>query len=200
MSCVGALLLGNLGQGLKRTHDTVQLACSLPPGPQLLLAHRLLLQLHMHQIHMCRHSPLPQVVKELRTEYGAAVAQTSDRMACLLAAYPLTSVRALLSNTTRAAAAAAGSGGLTPAQQQLAMERAAEPLLASLKEAFLNLKMALDSRVFVACGRGLWDFVAKQLFEFVECLQVRGSCTAVAAVFLAPAVLDALPAALIASC
>lgn len=42
-----------------------------------------------------------------------------------------------------------------------------------LEECLANLQAALDSRVFVAVGRGLWDFIGRQMYDFIEQLQVR---------------------------
>ena len=35
----------------------------------------------------------------------------------------------------------------------------------------MGLTRSLDSRVYVALGRGLWDFTAKEIFDYVEGLQ-----------------------------
>lgn len=43
-------------------------------------------------------------------------------------------------------------------------------------EALAALRGALDARVFVATGRALWDYVGKDLYEFVEGLQVWKAC------------------------
>ena len=46
----------------------------------------------------------------------------------------------------------------------------------------MGLTRSLDSRVYVALGRGLWDFTAKEIFDYVEGLQegkenpARASC------------------------
>ena len=34
-----------------------------------------------------------------------------------------------------------------------------------------SLTAALDGRVYVAVGRGLWDFVAKEIYDYVDSLQ-----------------------------
>ena len=35
----------------------------------------------------------------------------------------------------------------------------------------LGLTRLLDARVYVALGRGLWDFTAKDVYDYVESLQ-----------------------------
>jgi hypothetical protein len=46
------------------------------------------------------------------------------------------------------------------------------PLLRSISMMLTALRGALDARVFVASARALWDCVGKELFEFVDALQV----------------------------
>ena len=45
------------------------------------------------------------------------------------------------------------------------------PVLEAMEEVVLALTRALDGRVYVALGRGLWDFTAKEIFDYVESLQ-----------------------------
>lgn len=45
------------------------------------------------------------------------------------------------------------------------------PVLEAMEEVVLALTRALDGRVYVALGRGLWDFTAKEVFDYVESLQ-----------------------------
>jgi hypothetical protein len=40
-----------------------------------------------------------------------------------------------------------------------------------MEEVILGLTRTLDGRVYVALGRGLWDFTAKEIFDYVESLQ-----------------------------
>jgi len=112
-----------------------------------------------------------QVVKELRTEYAAAVGSCAERISLGLASNQATSVRSILAAAKHAVATA----GANPSamQQQAMMEGLAEPMFRCLEECFANLQAALDSRVFVAVGRGLWDFIGRQLYDFIEQLQVR---------------------------
>ena len=44
-------------------------------------------------------------------------------------------------------------------------------MLEKVEEVVLGLTRLLDSRVFVALGRGLWDFTAKDVYDYVESLQ-----------------------------
>jgi hypothetical protein len=112
-----------------------------------------------------------QVVKELRTEYAAAVGACAERVSLGLASSSSTSVRAILAAAKQAVAAA----GANPSalQQQAMMEGLAEPLFRVLEECLSNLQAALDARVFVAVGRGLWDFIGRFMYDFIEQLQVR---------------------------
>jgi len=45
------------------------------------------------------------------------------------------------------------------------------PVLEAMEEVILGLTRTLDGRVYVALGRGLWDFTAKEIFDYVESLQ-----------------------------
>eukprot|EP00879_Flechtneria_rotunda_P010355 GHRR01010828.1.p1 GENE.GHRR01010828.1~~GHRR01010828.1.p1 ORF type:complete len:675 (+),score=226.68 GHRR01010828.1:2579-4603(+) len=110
-----------------------------------------------------------QVVKELRTEYSSAVASTCQRMAAALAASPATSIYTIL-NQAKVAAAQTGQN-LTPMQQAAMIESLSHGLFSCLRDLLSNLAAALDSRVFVATARGLWDFIGRDLLEFVENLQ-----------------------------
>lgn len=118
-----------------------------------------------------------QVVKELRTEYSSAVASTCQRMSAALSANPATSIYTLL-NQAKVASAQAGPN-MTPMQQHAMIESLSHGMFACLNEVLCNLAAALDSRVFVATGRGLWDFIGRDLLGFVENLQVgRAACHA----------------------
>ncbi|WIA31955.1 hypothetical protein OEZ86_002812 [Tetradesmus obliquus] len=110
-----------------------------------------------------------QVVKELRTEYSSAVASTCQRMSAALSANPTTSIFTLL-NHAKAASAQAGPN-MTPMQQHAMIENVSAGMFTCLSEVLTNLAAALDGRVFVATGRGLWDFIGRDLLEFVENLQ-----------------------------
>lgn len=112
-----------------------------------------------------------QVVKELRTEYSSGVASTCQRMASSLACNPTTSLFTLLSQAKVACAQAGNS--MTTMQQASMVESLSQGLFNCLADVLGNLAAALDSRVFVAMGRGLWDFIGRDLLKFVENLQVR---------------------------
>ena len=45
------------------------------------------------------------------------------------------------------------------------------PMLERVEEVVLGLTRLLDARVYVALGRGLWDFTAKDVYDYVESLQ-----------------------------
>ena len=63
------------------------------------------------------------------------------------------------------------------------------PMLERVEEVVLGLTRLLDSRVYVALGRGLWDFTAKDVYDYVESLQedrhnkVRNNALSVSSVF-----------------
>ena len=44
-------------------------------------------------------------------------------------------------------------------------------MLEAVEEVVLGLTRLLDARVYVALGRGLWDFTAKDVYDYVESLQ-----------------------------
>lgn len=46
-----------------------------------------------------------------------------------------------------------------------------QPVLEIMEEVMMGLPRALDGRVYVAVGRGLWDFTSKEIYDYVEGLQ-----------------------------
>ena len=48
------------------------------------------------------------------------------------------------------------------------------PITTCLDDTLNNMRSGLDPRVFVALGRAMWDYVGKDLYEFVMDLQVGG--------------------------
>eukprot|EP00775_Hariotina_reticulata_P004797 gene4797-5047_t len=110
-----------------------------------------------------------QMVKELRTEYSSALGSTCQRLSATLTANTSTSIYSVLSQAKLACAQV--GPGMTPMQQHAMMDSLSSNLFTCLGELMVNLASALDSRVFVATGRGLWDFVGRDLLEFVENLQ-----------------------------
>lgn len=58
--------------------------------------------------------------------------------------------------------------------QRAYVEDLMAPIVAAVTEALAALRAALDVRVYVATGRALWDYVGKDLYEFVEGLSVSG--------------------------
>jgi hypothetical protein len=92
-------------------------------------------------------------------------------MASSLACNPTTSLFTLLSQAKVACAQAGNS--MTTMQQASMVESLSQGLFNCLADVLGNLAAALDSRVFVAMGRGLWDFIGRDLLKFVENLQVR---------------------------
>jgi hypothetical protein len=111
-----------------------------------------------------------QMVKELRTEYSSALASTCQRLSAALTANTSTSIYSVLSQAKLACAQV--GPGMTPMQQHAMMDSLSSNIFGCLGELMANLASALDSRVFVATGRGLWDFVGRDLLNFVENLQV----------------------------
>ena len=113
-----------------------------------------------------------QVVKELRTEYTAAVTTTAERLSLGLSASPATSLVSILQQAKLAAMQQQQQQHQSQMQQMAMMEALSRPLFQLLEEALANLEAALDGRVFVAVGRGLWDYIGRDLFTYVENLQV----------------------------
>ena len=101
---------------------------------------------------------LAQLVKELRCEYASSVTSTASRIARGVFSLPGRSVRRALE--------AHGSSGVPGASQQ-----ALGPSLEVLEEVLLGLARALEGRVYVAVGRGLWDHTACEVLSYVEGLQ-----------------------------
>ncbi|KAK9839863.1 hypothetical protein WJX81_007158 [Elliptochloris bilobata] len=99
-----------------------------------------------------------QLVKELRSEYGGAVSAAAARISGALFAAPGRSILRILEQH--------GVTG-TPAL----MQQQTGPVLEAMEEVVVGLTRSLDSRVYVALGRGLWDFTAKEIFDYVEGLQ-----------------------------
>lgn len=46
-----------------------------------------------------------------------------------------------------------------------------QPVLGMLDQVLGTLSSQLESRVFVSCCRGLWDFTAREVYEYVASLQ-----------------------------
>lgn len=98
-------------------------------------------------------------------------------MSSALCASPGASIFTLL-NQAKVASAQAGTT-MTQMQQQAMVENISSSMFSCLNDVLSNLGAALDSRVFVAMARGLWDFIGRDLLDFVENLQVGCRCTAV---------------------
>ena len=45
------------------------------------------------------------------------------------------------------------------------------PVLEAMEDILAALLRSLDGRVYVAVGRGLWDFTAKDIYDYVDSLQ-----------------------------
>lgn len=45
------------------------------------------------------------------------------------------------------------------------------PVLEAMEDILNSLTRTLDGRVYVAVGRGLWDFIAKEIYDYVDSLQ-----------------------------
>jgi len=45
------------------------------------------------------------------------------------------------------------------------------PTLEALEDVLANLYQVVDSRVYVAVGRGLWDCTSQDVYEYLEGLQ-----------------------------
>jgi hypothetical protein len=103
-----------------------------------------------------------QLVKELRTEYYATITLTAESLSRHLTSSSSTSVYGLLK---RAGLEASSS----------AIVRRAEKALDHTSPTLHILSSVLDSRVFVALTRGLWDLTAKQILNYAENLTENGA-------------------------
>ena len=43
-----------------------------------------------------------------------------------------------------------------------------EPVLQAMEDVLGSLTQTLDGRVYVALGRGLWDFTAREIYEYAD--------------------------------
>lgn len=43
-----------------------------------------------------------------------------------------------------------------------------EPVLQAMEDVLGSLTQTLDGRVYVAMGRGLWDFTAREIYEYAD--------------------------------
>lgn len=103
-----------------------------------------------------------QLVKELRTEYYATITLTAESLSRHLTASNSTSIYGLLK---RAGLEASSS----------AIVRRTEKALDYTSPTLHILSSVLDSRVFVALSRGLWDLTAKQILHYAENLRENGA-------------------------
>ena len=103
-----------------------------------------------------------QLVKELRTEYYATITLTAESLSRHLTASSATSIYSLMK---RAGLEASTS----------AIVRRAEKALDYTSPTLHILSSVLDSRVFVALSRGLWDLTAKQILNYAENLTENGA-------------------------
>ena len=44
-------------------------------------------------------------------------------------------------------------------------------MLEAMEDILSGLQRSLDGRVYVAVGRGLWDFTSKEIYDYVDSLQ-----------------------------
>ncbi|KAK9868824.1 hypothetical protein WJX84_006782 [Apatococcus fuscideae] len=95
-----------------------------------------------------------QLVKELRSEYGAAVTLAAERIATAVFSGGR-SINGILQRH--------GLTG-TPA----IMQQQVEPVLQAMEDVLGSLTQTLDGRVYVAMGRGLWDFTAREIYEYAD--------------------------------
>lgn len=103
-----------------------------------------------------------QLVKELRTEYYACITLCAEALAGELAGAPATSVAGLLRRE-----------GLTTAPTSVA--RHLRRVLDQTAPTLRWLAAALDGRVFIALGRGLWDLAARDVLRYAEDLSETGT-------------------------
>ncbi|KAL4857276.1 hypothetical protein ACK3TF_002568 [Chlorella vulgaris] len=99
-----------------------------------------------------------QLVKELRSEYFAAITLCAERLAAELAKMPATSVVQLLRRD-----------GVFASTQQLSV--ATMRIMEEVEKLLHWLSNVLENRVFVALTRGLWDLTSKDVLDYTEDLR-----------------------------
>ena len=102
-----------------------------------------------------------QLVKELRSEYFAAITLCAEKLAGEIARLPHTSIIMVLRRE---------GSHLQPMQTVEQLSRA----LSKIQRLLELLSAALDGRVFVALTRGLWDLTARDILEYAEDLREGG--------------------------
>ncbi|KAA6421600.1 MAG: hypothetical protein FRX49_08543 [Trebouxia sp. A1-2] len=98
-----------------------------------------------------------QLVKELRSEYAAAVTVCAQRIHSALADHRC-SIRAALEKY-----------GIINDSAVL-MEQM-HPTLEAVEDVLANLFKVVDNRVYISVGRGLWDCTSQDVYEYLEGLQ-----------------------------
>lgn len=96
-----------------------------------------------------------QLVKELRSEYFAAITLCAEKLAGELTRLPQTSVAAILKRE-----------GMHLQPHEIVQELGLA--LGDIQKVLQWLAAALDGRVFVALTRGLWDLTARDILEYAE--------------------------------
>jgi hypothetical protein len=96
-----------------------------------------------------------QLVKEVRTEYYATITLTAEALSRQLASSQATSVQHALRKS-----------GLEASESS--MVRKSERALDQTSPTLHILSSVLDSRVFVALTRGLWDLTARHILQYAE--------------------------------
>ncbi|PSC72196.1 plant MNA5-17 [Micractinium conductrix] len=102
-----------------------------------------------------------QLVKELRSEYFAAITLCAERLGAELAKMGATSVVQLLRRD-----------GVYATTQQLSS--ALMRIMEEVEKLLHWLSNVLDNRVFVALTRGLWDLTSKDVLDYTEDLREGG--------------------------
>lgn len=105
-----------------------------------------------------------QLVKEIRTEYYAAITLTAEALSRQLSSSQATSVQHVLRKS-----------GLQASESS--MVRKSERALDEMSPTLRILSSVLDSRVFVALSRGLWDLTARHVLQYAEDLTEGASGT-----------------------
>eukprot|EP00798_Chlamydomonas_sp_ICE-L_P004434 gene4434-14569_t len=108
------------------------------------------------------------VVKELRSEYALAVAAIASRIVEQLKSKQHCNLKVALAQYKPPF----DGGGCSTQQLQDNMSSSLlSPLLCNLEDACRSLQAVLEPRVYVAICRALWDYMGRELFQFVEHLQ-----------------------------
>lgn len=108
-----------------------------------------------------------QLMKELRTEYGAAIKNVVQNMLAVMMAHRAFWVRGLLQGLARPPPQTKSG----QPQPMPSIDQTFAPLRAALAEVLEHSSRVLSPRVFVSVTRGLWDGIGREILDYCESLK-----------------------------